>query len=168
MMLPKLAERLPDNYKLKVIAGAVGGYQVRNYHELLEKFHGKPYSNKIESVINCPYDRIVDYYLEAASSGCYLSTSYNESFGMTVLEAMASACPMVLSNLTAFKEVAGDSALYFNSDDIDACLNSILTICEDSSVRATMLSKTKDIYELNFNPIKICSDYVSKLQSIMD
>lgn len=168
MMLPNLAERLPDNYKIKVIAGVFSESQKQDYKNLLERIQGKAYSNKIETIINCPYNKIVDYYLEAATSGCYLSTSYCETFGMTVLEAMASMCPMVLSNLMAFKEVAGDSALYFNLDDIDACLNSIVTVCNDSSIRTSMLSKMKNIYRLNFNPVKICSDYVNVLNSVID
>lgn len=168
MILPNLAERLPDNYKIKLIAGVSGEHQKKDYKALLQNIQGKPYSNKIETIINCPYSKIAEYYLEAAASGCYLSTSYCESFGMTVLEAMASMCPMVLSNLMAFKEVAGDSALYFNLDDINACLNYIVTICNDSSLRTSMISKMSNIYKLNFNPIKICSDYLNVLHSVID
>jgi glycosyltransferase involved in cell wall biosynthesis len=44
-----------------------------------------------------------------------------EGFGLPVLEAMASACPVICSNSSSLPEVGGEAALYFdplNSDEI--------------------------------------------------
>lgn len=42
-----------------------------------------------------------------------------ESFGLPIVEAMASGCPVVTSSLSACPEVAGDAALLVDPDDTD-------------------------------------------------
>lgn len=46
-------------------------------------------------------------------------TSKYEGFGMTILEAMVEGAPVILSDIPVFREVAGDSALYFDSKSPD-------------------------------------------------
>lgn len=53
-------------------------------------------------------------YREAAA---FIFPSLYEGFGMPILEAMASGCPVILSRASAFPEVAGDAALYFNPQE---------------------------------------------------
>ncbi len=43
-----------------------------------------------------------------------------ESFGIVVLEGLASGCAVVASDLAAFRSVAGDAAAYFDVGDSDA------------------------------------------------
>jgi len=47
----------------------------------------------------------------------FIFPSTYEGFGIPILEAMASRCPMILSNIPVFREIAQDSALYFDFDD---------------------------------------------------
>lgn len=52
-----------------------------------------------------------------------------EGFGMPVLEAMQNGCPVICAPLTSIPEVAGDAALYVDSDDprdwADAFINNL-------------------------------------------
>jgi phosphatidylinositol alpha-mannosyltransferase len=58
---------------------------------------------------------------ELASSSIYVAPNLGgESFGMTLIEAMAAGCAVVASDLPAFREVAGDAAAYFERGSPEA------------------------------------------------
>lgn len=47
----------------------------------------------------------------------FVCPSTHEGFGLPVLEAMSARCPVLLSDIPVFREVAGDAALYFSEAD---------------------------------------------------
>lgn len=49
--------------------------------------------------------------------------SLNEGFGIPMLEAMASNCPVCASDIPAFREVAGDTACYFDPYSFDSMIS---------------------------------------------
>jgi len=52
--------------------------------------------------------------------------SFNETFGLPILEAMACACPVVTSNLSSMPEIAGGAAILTDPHDPGAIARSIL------------------------------------------
>ena len=50
---------------------------------------------------------------------CFAFPSITEGFGLPALEALASGCPVIASEIPALKEVCGDSALYANPNSAD-------------------------------------------------
>lgn len=50
---------------------------------------------------------------------CLITPSLMEGFGLTLLEAMATNCLVVASEIPAFREVVKDGALFFNPTDIN-------------------------------------------------
>ncbi len=48
----------------------------------------------------------------------FIFPSLEEGFGLPILEAMNAKCPILLSNIPIFKEIAGDASLYFNPYDV--------------------------------------------------
>lgn len=57
------------------------------------------------------------YYLYS-NAVANVSASLIEGFGLPAIEAMASGCLVLLSNIPAFREVCGDAAIYFNPHDV--------------------------------------------------
>jgi glycosyltransferase involved in cell wall biosynthesis len=62
------------------------------------------------------FGRITDAQLrdQYAGAECFIYPSRVEGFGIPVLEAQACGCPAVLSDIPAFREVAGNAAIYFD------------------------------------------------------
>ena len=55
--------------------------------------------------------------------------SLNETFGLPILEAMASACPVVTSNISAMPETAGGAAVLADPHDPASLARAILDAC---------------------------------------
>lgn len=55
--------------------------------------------------------------------------SLNETFGLPILEAMASACPVVTSNISAMPETAGGAAVLADPHDPASLARAILEAC---------------------------------------
>jgi glycosyltransferase involved in cell wall biosynthesis len=75
-------------------------------------------------------DRLSELY---RSSAVLVSTSMAEGFGLPALEAMAAGCPVILSDIAVYREVAGSAARYFNVDDakgLSAQLSELLNHAE--------------------------------------
>ncbi|MEZ4663133.1 MAG: glycosyltransferase family 1 protein [Caldilineaceae bacterium] len=69
-----------------------------------------------------------------AAATAFIFPSRYEGFGLPVLEAMACGTPVACSNTSSLPEVAGDAALLFAPDDINAIAGA-LTQLTDSSTR---------------------------------
>lgn len=61
-----------------------------------------------------------------------------EAFGNPLLEAMASACPVISSNTTAMPEVAGEAVLYFSPDDSEELASKMQQVLEDGQLCADL------------------------------
>jgi glycosyltransferase involved in cell wall biosynthesis len=69
--------------------------------------------------------------------------SFNETFGLPILEAMACGCPVVTSNITAMPETAGGAALLADPDDPDSIADALIKACgpENERLRAAGLDR---------------------------
>ncbi|MCU0791563.1 MAG: glycosyltransferase family 4 protein [Opitutaceae bacterium] len=63
-----------------------------------------------------PLPRLDDAELAAAYAGAsaFVFPSLWEGFGLPIIEAAAAGCPLVLSDIPAFREVAGERACFFD------------------------------------------------------
>lgn len=72
--------------------------------------------------------------LYSASEGC-IFPSINEGVGLPVLEALASGVPVACSTGGSLPEIAGDNAVYFDSDNIEQMADAIEKIAVESNLR---------------------------------
>ena len=75
---------------------------------------------------------LAEYYSGATA---LILPSFYEGFGLPVLEAMASGCPVVSSNRTSLPEVGGGAAMYFDPENISQAVSHIKHILLDDSYR---------------------------------
>jgi glycosyltransferase involved in cell wall biosynthesis len=72
---------------------------------------------------------------------CFVYPSLYEGFGLPPLEAQACGCPVVISDIPVFKEIYGDSALYFNPLDSQDIANKIEEIINNEYLRDKLIEK---------------------------
>ena len=70
--------------------------------------------------------------------------SLDEGFGLPLLEAAAASCPVVCSDIDIFHEIAGDSALYFDTSSRDSITEQFELLLTDSTLRQTLVQKAGD------------------------
>ncbi len=83
-------------------------------------------ANDVVWVGGVPLEETVHFYRAA---DVFVYPSFNETFGLPILEAMASGCPVVTSNISAMPETAGDAALFADPDDPDSIAGAIVEAC---------------------------------------
>jgi glycosyltransferase involved in cell wall biosynthesis len=74
-------------------------------------------------------------------SDIYIYPSYAETFGLTLLEAMACGTPVVASNRTSIPEVAGDAAVLVNPDDWEGMAEAMWSVLSDDEKRDSLIAK---------------------------
>lgn len=70
-----------------------------------------------------------------------LLLSEYEGFGLPVLEAQMFGLPVVCSDIEIFKEVLDDSAIFIDTENIDASTEAVLDLVQDNSLQRELVEK---------------------------
>lgn len=68
----------------------------------------------------------------------FVSPALYEPFGLSVLEAAACGCALVLSDITTFRELWLGAALLVDPEDAEALADALERLCADDALRARM------------------------------
>jgi glycosyltransferase involved in cell wall biosynthesis len=114
---------------------------------LNEKIFGKNSSKVLDYIKNndnirflgrVDDNKLIELYSNAV---CFVYPSLYEGFGIPPLEAQACGCPVVLSDIPVFKEIYGDSAVYFNPQDPLDIAEKIEMVIDDIELRNNLTQK---------------------------
>jgi glycosyltransferase involved in cell wall biosynthesis len=121
-------------------------------------------SNRIdfENSVNITDAEMVDAY-ERADLVIFVSLA--EGFGMPIIEAQAVGRPVIVSNLSPMKEVAGEGALAVDPFDIEAIRSAIRTVIEDGQLRHRMIAAGLENVK-RFNARVVAGQYAQLYRSI--
>jgi glycosyltransferase involved in cell wall biosynthesis len=118
--------------------------QVRKRHPLLlahagmqrpgmrEEYHGSPYICRLGFVPDADLAALYQSALALVFPSLY------EGFGIPLVEALASGCPIVTSDWGAMKEVCGDAALSVDTRRPEAIAAAVLRLIEEPQLRAEL------------------------------
>jgi len=71
----------------------------------------------------------------------FILPSFYEGFGMPILEAQSSGCPVITSNISSMPEVAGQGALLVNPKNIEEIAEMMYKIISDSQFKKDLIEK---------------------------
>ena len=71
----------------------------------------------------------------------FVSASLYEGFGIPIVEAFANGCPVMISDVSCFPEIAGDAALYFDPKNRESITVAIQRILSEPGLRETLILK---------------------------
>lgn len=75
-----------------------------------------------------------------SAADCVAFPSLYEGFGFPVLEGMACGVPVLTSNVSSLPEVAGDAALMVDPYDVEAIVDGLRRMLDDSALREDMVT----------------------------
>ena len=131
------------------------------YYQLSELLKNSNYSfraitNKnirapnVELYLN-PDDEIKNEVLKISSIYLAVNT-HGESFGITILEAINAGCIAVCSDITPFKDLLGDSGVYFKNNDLEDLKQTVERLVK-SDMRAIYNNQKKHIDKYSLNKV---------------
>lgn len=100
----------------------------------------------VEFKDKCDDAELASLYREAKA---LINPSLYEGFGLPLVEAMASGCLLILSDIEVFQEIAQDGALYFKSDSLEGAKNAVRSFLkleyeEKEDMRRSNLKRSHD------------------------
>lgn len=131
----KALQILRDKYALKPYLICTGGK--REAQPYIEKFIAETGLQKqVRFLGYCSRDSIPALYRGALA---LIYPSLFEGFGMPVLEAMKSGCPVICSNTTSLPEIAGPAALLVDPSDHETMADAMFNIIKNHDLRQQLI-----------------------------
>jgi len=120
-----VARRSLNGHRLVVVGPGRDTAYVGQLHALAEQLG---IADDVVWVGGVPLEETVDFYRAA---DVFVYPSHNETFGLTILEAMACGCPVVTSDRSAMPETAGGAACLADPNDPESIASAILRALEE-------------------------------------
>lgn len=106
-------------------------------HEIVnEKIERSPHSKDIHRLGFVNQEELVDIYSDAYA---LVFPSLYEGFGIPILEAMSTGCPVITSNRGAMKEISGDAAILVEPNDAEDISHRIVELCSNAALRVELI-----------------------------
>src|SRR6266567_3811766 len=118
---------LPENYRLLLAGG--NGHGSIAIHDFIRR---ESLASRVTTPGYVAAERLPALY-QAAS--VFLFPSFEEGFGVPVLEAMSYGVPVIAANTSPLPEAGGDAALYVDPNDPAQMAAQVRRVVEDSSLR---------------------------------
>ena len=90
-------------------------------------------------IINVFFSNDFEMYQLYHNAIAFIFPSYAEGFGIPVLEAFQAECPVILTEIPCFKEIACDAGIYFSPKKKNELVYAVNLIYSDSAIRDKLI-----------------------------
>ena len=90
----------------------------------------------------------------------FAATSRYEPSGLTALEAALSRCAILANDIPSFREIWGDDAIYFRSNDANSLANVIQRLSEDRNLCRDYASRAYQRARERFTAKRMIDEYL--------
>ena len=111
-----------------------------DFQPMLDRLERSPFKHRIHRVGYISEEKLRGLYHRAS---IFLYLSLMEGFGLPLLEAMASGCPILASNLSSMPEIAGGAACLVDPHDAEAIAQGMVKLAEDRAYANELVEKGK-------------------------
>lgn len=109
-----------------------------NDHYFWQRIRSKHQEKDIIYTGQISDEELVALYKSAA---CFVMPSFEEGFGIPILEAMVCSCPVVSSNAGSLPEVGGEASLYFDPKDSKDMFEKIDLVLTSDKLKKDLIQK---------------------------
>jgi len=134
------------------------------YKEQLEKQISKLNVNNIHLLGYVSPERLKYEY---GTASIFVFPSSAESFGIVLIEAMASGCAVITSNDTACPDVVGNAALLVRPKSSDDIKDSLTLLINNNELLIKLGLNAKKRVEENFSWNKIVKQYLNLYENLI-
>lgn len=142
----KAMELLPADLQIPLIIVGGGGkykYEVEQYIAKHHMEHMFQWTSAINSA---------NLKLLYANAKLFLYPSFYEGFGLPVVEALLSGCPVLTSNTSSLPEAGGPNSLQVDPQNIEGIRDGIVKILTDDTIRNQMIEDGRNYAKKKFHP----------------
>lgn len=128
-----------DLFKQKTNANTkllIVGRKAWKSDEIFNTYKQMQYKKDVVFTGHLKHDEINEVYASALG---LVYIPYFEGFGIPIVEAQNSGCPVITSNVTSMPEVANDSALLTDPFNVDEIANNMERLLIDSELRESLI-----------------------------
>jgi glycosyltransferase involved in cell wall biosynthesis len=98
----------------------------------------------------------------------YIATSKYEPFGLAPLEAALSRCAIVANDIPALREIWGDAALYFQSDDTASLEAALTQLQGDHELRAMYGNRAYERARMHYTAARMVEEYMQLYKALAE
>lgn len=128
LVIDALESGLAEAGMRAIFAGRIGW----NVEELEKRMKEHPLYNESLFFVERPDDATVDYLYKHAFAVAF--PTFNEGFGLPIIESFMRGTPVVASDIGVLHEVAGEYADYFDPNDKDDLVRCVKSLMDDPAL----------------------------------
>jgi glycosyltransferase involved in cell wall biosynthesis len=101
-----------------------------------------------------------------SKASIFAGTSRYEPSGITILEAALSRCALVLNDIPPLRELWGNAAIYFATNDAESLAETVRMVSEDMQLRRDFANRAFQRARESFNAHRMTDNYIQLYRSV--